>query len=90
MWDLRELDVDELVIESRDERNDRKDRRLIIAAQKACTAPPGLTYRFSRPQAEPGLWLPDAIAGAVSASLANDAPYLDLLGGTVEVIHLRS
>ena len=61
---------------------------MIIAAQKAKTAPVDLTYRFSRPQAEPGLWLPDAVAGAVSASLADGATYLDLLGDAVEVIHL--
>lgn len=69
LWDLRDSAVDELVIESRQERNDRRDRRTIIAAQKAHRARPDLSYRHERPATVPMLWLPDIVAGAVAAHL---------------------
>ena len=59
----------ELVIESRQERNDRKDRQLFASVERS-----GLVdrvfHQHQRPAAEPGLWLADCLAGAVSGSLA--------------------
>lgn len=53
-----------------------KDRQTIIQAKQAAES---LIYRFERPDAEPLLWLPDAVAGAVSAAEAQERRYLDLL-----------
>ena len=67
------------MFESRENHNDAKDRQTIIQAKKAKHAAESLTYRFERSDAEPLLWLPDAVAGAVSAAEAQERRYLDLL-----------
>ncbi|MGH9069231.1 MAG: hypothetical protein ACRD0J_17345 [Acidimicrobiales bacterium] len=72
LWDLGELGVDQVVFESREEHNDRKDRLTVLRAQKATRAPDQLRYVFRRPNEEPLLWLADAMAGAVSARFGDD------------------
>jgi hypothetical protein len=72
VWDLRSLEVDHVVFESRQDHNDRKDANTIERARRAQTAAPELTYSFSRPQNEPLLWVADALAGAISAHIADD------------------
>ncbi len=80
LWDLWQDDVVELVIESRQEHNDRRDRRTIVGAQRAQRAHPDLSYRFAWPEVEPLLWLADAVAGAVSAAVGERADYTNALG----------
>lgn len=46
VWDLQDLDELEVVIESREAHNDRKDARTIEQAKRAGTAPRELVYRF--------------------------------------------
>jgi hypothetical protein len=78
LWDLRERGVHELVIESRQEHNDSKDRLTIMRAKKAGAAPAALTSAFARPVEEPLLWLADAMAGAIRAQHVGGRPdYLD-------------
>jgi len=91
LWDLLELGVTELVIESRQEHNDAKDRRTIATAQRLGRAPRQLLYRFERPHAEPLLWLPDAAAGALAAAVAGETEvYLKHLEGcAVEVVRVE-
>ncbi|HZT66112.1 MAG TPA: hypothetical protein VFA11_10025 [Acidimicrobiales bacterium] len=80
LWDLgQELAGAELVLETRQDRNDRKDRQTIIRAQKAGIAPPDLRYRFEHPGGEPLLWAADAAAGAVAGHLVEQGNYLDRL-----------
>lgn len=80
LWDLAELGVAELVLESRQEHNDVRDRRIIAAAQRAGMASPELVYRHERPHSEPLLWLPDAAAGAVAAAVAGEtSSYVEVL-----------
>jgi hypothetical protein len=55
----------------RQERNDRKDRREIMAAHRDGVAAADLVYRHARPKEEPLLWLADAIVGAVGLSAAS-------------------
>jgi hypothetical protein len=88
LWDARALEVADLVIESRQERNDKKDRRTILRALQAQGASPNLHYRFERPKAEPLLWLPDAVAGATATQLTEGGAYLDALGGLVTITEL--
>jgi hypothetical protein len=85
--DLNDRGVGTLVFESRQERNDRKDRREVVTAQKAGLADPDLVYRHGRPKEEPLLWLPDAVAGTVGEYVANDnSEFLELLpAGMCEV-----
>lgn len=80
VWDLQQLDVSHVVFESRQARNDRKDADTIEQARRAQRAAPGLTYAFNRPQAEPLLWVADAVAGAVATHLADgNSGYVGLL-----------
>lgn len=53
-------------------RDERKDRREIMGAQRAGVASPSLTYCHARPKDEPLLWLPDALAGAIGMSIADN------------------
>jgi len=69
--ELRDRGVQTAVFESRQEHNDRKDRREIMGAQRDGVAAADLVYRHGRPKEEPLLWLPDAIAGAVGLSVAS-------------------
>jgi hypothetical protein len=89
VWDLQELDVRHVTFESRQDRNDRKDADTIERARRARAASPELTYAFSRPRAEPLLWVADALAGAISAHVADaNSAYLDRL--SVELLTLKT
>lgn len=74
LWELvgqfQVRDVGTLVLESRQEHNDRKDRREIISAQRAGAAPKELVYRHGRPREEPLLWVADALVGAMGLAAA--------------------
>lgn len=83
LWDLHQDHIGELVIETRQRRNDRKDRILILQAQEAGIASPDLRYRHARPKEEPLLWLPDAVAGAVSSDEVEATNYVGALGDIV-------
>lgn len=78
--DLAERHVGTLVFESRQERNDVKDRREVLAAQQAGVANRDLVYRHGRPKEEPLLWLADAIAGGVGEKIAREnGEFVELL-----------
>lgn len=89
LWDLKLLGVDHLVLEARQERNNQRDRRLIIAAQKAGKASSSLEYSFGYPLEEPLLWIPDALAGAATAAWCDGVPaHLRVLGSLLEPVEL--
>jgi hypothetical protein len=75
LWDLWQSDVGELVIDSRGNGGDQRDRRSIIQAQKSQGASPDLVYDFQRPRAEPLLWFADA-AGALSTTASGEKDHL--------------
>jgi hypothetical protein len=78
--DLRVEDVDELVVETRGEYLDRRDRRTLLHVREVGIAADSLTYRHAGKLEEPGLWAADAIAGAVATHLAgNDSQYYERL-----------
>lgn len=77
LWDLGQAGVGELVIESRREPNDRKDRQTIIWAQKAHIASQALDYRHGLPKEEPLLWFADALAGALRSDEVEGTSYLE-------------
>ena len=80
LWDLwRQADVDSVVIESRGDRDDRRDRSTIVAAQRSMRASPTIAYRFERPSVEPMLWWADALAGA-AALATRGTRMLDTIG----------
>lgn len=72
--------IERLLIESRGEPRDSWDRREVIAAQQAGLVPKTLTYRHEAAVDEPLLWIADAVAGAMSAAIAEgDECYVKLL-----------
>jgi len=80
--DLREADVRELIIDSRDShkpRNDLRDRSQILATIQAGRLPPELAYHHVHAGDEPLLWLADALAGAGLAAERGCRDYLDAL-----------
>lgn len=70
--ELRQEGIEELVIERRDDPQDRKDRRTLIDARRAGIASPDLSYEFVSAREEPMLWAADIVAGAVSAHVSKD------------------
>lgn len=89
LWDLRELGVDRLVLEARQDRNNQRDRRLVVAAQKAGKASASLAYSFGYPLEEPLLWIPDALAGAITAAWCEGLPaHLKVLGSLLEPVQI--
>jgi hypothetical protein len=70
--DLRAESTNELVIETRSEPLDRRDRRTLLHARDVGIAADSLTYWHGRKLEEPGLWAADAVAGAVATYLAGD------------------
>lgn len=82
LWDMKQLDLCQLVIESRGAAADRKDRGTILRAIKAGLASAGLVYEHRKPT-DSALWLPDAVAGAAASALAGETKYRDRLGGVL-------
>jgi hypothetical protein len=80
LWDLNEHQATHLVIESRQDHNDRIDQQLILDLRKSKVASEDLNYGFSRPIDEPLLWIADAVSSCVAAYVRNGA-YADRLGG---------
>lgn len=70
LWELGTAGVADVVIEARQERNNQRDRRIIVAAQRAGKVHAALRYGFVTPDVEPLLWIPDAMAGAATAALS--------------------
>ena len=89
LWEMRTHGPAHLILESRQERNDQRDRRRIMAAQKAGKASVDLTYGFGRPDGEPLLWLADAVASAVlAAEFGDDRAITEVVGGVLTRIKL--
>jgi hypothetical protein len=82
LLELNAAGVRELRIESRQIHNDLRDRQTIILGQTQGWLDRNLTYTFLRPSEEPGLWLADIVAGAVSAErgVPAEMKYVDALG----------
>ena len=70
----------ELSVESRDARNDRRDRITLVQARRDGLIPEDLAYVHRRPTDEPLLWLADGLAGAARAGLLlRDSTWLHIL-----------
>lgn len=69
MPQLELLGVREMVLESREQSLNRRDRRTIGSIQRAGMAAE-ISFRFGLPKEEPLLWIADALAGAASAARA--------------------
>ncbi|WP_406050092.1 hypothetical protein [Kribbella sp. NBC_00889] len=68
LHELAVFGVGDVWMESRSAVPDRRDIRLIDSARRKGLVPDSLVVRFARPKDDPMLWIPDAIAGAVTAA----------------------
>jgi hypothetical protein len=85
-WELGERATRHVVIESRREQRDQHDRALLTGLRRSGGARRDMLVEWARPKDEELLWLPDAVAGAVTWWLGDDRGYLEELGDLVELI----
>ena len=67
-YELGMMGVSDVWLEPRTATPDRRDLRLVDYARDKGLIPRGFKVGFARPRDEPMLWLPDAVAGAVTAA----------------------
>lgn len=72
LHELAALGVSHVWAESRTESLNRRDMQMIDALRSRQAIPPGLKLDFVLPSAEPMVWLPDIVAGAVGLQRRND------------------
>jgi hypothetical protein len=85
--DLKVEGISELVIETRSEALDRRDRQTLLDARHAGIGADSLTYRHVGKLEEPLLWAADAIAGAVALHLTGeDSRYFEQLQASLLVV----
>jgi hypothetical protein len=68
LYELGLLEVSQVWLESRSATPDRRDLKLVDSARDKGMIPTDLKVDFARPRMESMLWLPDAVAGAVTAA----------------------
>lgn len=88
LYELDQFGVSEAWLESRTAAQDLRDRRLVDSARRKRLVSPEVQVRFARPVGEPMLWLPDAVAGAMSAAVLGEGRWLAALGAVVTVHHV--
>jgi hypothetical protein len=79
LYELDHLGVREVWLDSRREVQDGRDLALLDSARDKGIVSRDLVIDFARSGEEPMLWLPDAVAGAVTASVLGDNRWLDPL-----------
>lgn len=80
LHDLAAAGAVRLVLERRQDRLNQRDERTIAAGRRDGLVSASVPFTFERPGDEPLLWLPDALAGAVGAELAEgDVTYTERL-----------
>jgi hypothetical protein len=85
--DLKAEGISDLVIETRSEALDRRDRQTLLDARHAGIAADSLIYRHVGKLEEPLLWAADAIAGAVALHrTGEDSRYFKQLQTSLLVI----
>jgi hypothetical protein len=90
---LIELDrrgIDQVWIESRKSSQDARDLKMLDAVRSKKLISSSLRLDFAQPTAEPMLWIPDAVAGALGAALKlDDVLPRDLLDVAVTELPVR-
>jgi hypothetical protein len=75
-YELGLMSVADVQLESRTATPDRRDLRLVDSARDKGLISRDLKVGFARPRDEPMLWLPDAVAGAVTAAKLGEPRWL--------------
>jgi hypothetical protein len=85
LYELDQFGVSDAWLESRTAVQDRRDLRLVDSARRKRSISHDLQVRFARPAGEPMLWLPDAVAGAMSASVLGEERWLAAMAAVVTI-----
>jgi hypothetical protein len=85
LYELDRFGVSEVWLESRRAVQDRRDLHLVDSARRKRLISQELTVQFARPAGEPLLWLPDAVAGAMSASVLGEERWLAAMDAVVTI-----
>jgi hypothetical protein len=83
LYELGLLEVGQVWLETRSAKPDRRDLKLIDSGRRRRLIPPDLQVDFARPKVEPMLWLPDAVAGAVTAANLGESRWLTAISEMV-------
>jgi hypothetical protein len=83
LFELDAVGVREVWLDSRREVQDGRDLALLDSARDKGMVSREMVIGFARSGEEPMLWLPDAVAGAVTASVLGDNRWLELLSDVV-------
>ena len=85
LYELEGSGVTQVWLESRTASQDRCDRKLVDSARDRGLISHQLSADFAQPVQEPMLWLPDEVAGAVSAAQRGEPRWLLTLSESVDV-----
>ncbi|MFD7026267.1 hypothetical protein [Promicromonospora sukumoe] len=89
LYELDQLGVREVNLESRHSSLNKRDIRLVDALRLRGSISSGIVVDFALPNDEPMLWAPDAVAGAVSsARFGHDVETAEELGA-IDIIDVR-
>lgn len=87
---LEGLGVTQVWMEARQARLNQGDTKTIGGFRNQRLIGRALRVDFLRPLGEPALWLPDTIAGAVTADLHGEGEYLNTLGPKIHLIRIEA
>lgn len=88
LWELSRSGVAEIVLESREASQNKKDRDLMDALLARRRVPDRARVRHMAGALEPLLWMADCLAGAVVASRIGDPGYIKRLDGRIEIYYI--
>lgn len=85
---LEATGVTQAWFETRTHSLNRRDQAMVAAMRGAGTLTDQIRVDFADPEAEPMLWIPDSIAGAVSAERRGYAAYRTAFAATIDEIEV--
>jgi hypothetical protein len=85
LYEMDDFGVTQAWLESRAAPQDRRDLRLVDSAREKGMISRELSIGFARPTQEPMLWLPDAVAGAVTAAELGEPRWLLTLSESIDI-----
>ncbi|MEU4396433.1 hypothetical protein [Kribbella sp. NPDC023855] len=88
LYELEDFGVTQAWFESRAALLDGRDRSLVDSARRTGLLSGRLSVDFALPIQEPMLWLPDAVAGAVTAAQLGEPRWLLTLSECVHIHHV--
>lgn len=89
LYELEGFGVSHALFESRTGAQDRRDLSLVNSARDKALISRRLSVDFARPVQEPMLWLPDAVAGAVTAAQLGEPRWLLTLSESIDIRHVK-